>query len=244
MGCLNSKTQETQSEDVHQEEIDNVINVSIEGNLAVGKSTLVKFLSSIPGICAATEPLEEWQSLGHPTLEGEHINLLDLMYRDKESYTFQFQVFAMLTQLRQHLQISQKVKVVERLMGSICFIRHAADCGNLNPAEIAILNEWKTMLYLHPKINMKPNLIVYLRASPEKSLERIRARGRPEEKHITLEFLREIHFLHEQWLIDKTFCRDIKTRVLVIDAEQDELQAAKHQEVKGEILSLLAAKGT
>ena len=89
---------------------------------------------------------------------------------------------------------------------------------------------------------MKPKLIVYLRASPEKSLERIRARGRPEEKHITLEFLREIHFLHDEWLINKTFCRDIQTKVLVINVEQDDLQAARHQEVKREILSLLASK--
>ena len=243
MGCFHSRTQESQSEDI-QGETDDAINVSIEGNLAVGKSTLVKFLSDIPGVSTSTEPLEEWQNLEHPSLDGEHINLLNLMYKNKDAYTFQFQVFAMLTQLRQHLKTSQKVRVVERLMGSICFIRHAADRGNLNPAEIAILNEWKTLLYLHPKIKMKPDLIVYLRASPEKCLERIQARGRPEEKHITLEFLREVHFLHDEWLIDKTFCRDIKTRVLKIDVEQDDLQTDKHQEVKREILSLLASKDT
>ncbi len=34
-------------------------------------------------------------------------------------------------------------------------------------------------------------------------MDRIRKRGRPEEKHLTMDFLEGLHRLHEDWLVHK-----------------------------------------
>ncbi len=44
---------------------------------------------------------------------------------------------------------------------------------------------------------------VYLRNDPEVALERVRARGRPEEASVQLGFLQGIHNIHEDWLIHR-----------------------------------------
>jgi len=46
---------------------------------------------------------------------------------------------------------------------------------------------------------------VYLRTDPEVVYDRICQRGRSEEKSISLNYLKSIHELHEDWLIRKKF---------------------------------------
>lgn len=42
---------------------------------------------------------------------------------------------------------------------------------------------------------------VYLRTSPEIVYERMKKRGRSEESLVPLEYLQQLHELHENWLI-------------------------------------------
>lgn len=62
--------------------------------------------------------------------------------------------------------------------------------------------------------------IVYLRAKPEICLERIKTRNRPEEQSITLDYLKQLHDRHEEWLLSQN--QTSITPVLVIDADQTE----------------------
>ena len=48
----------------------------------------------------------------------------------------------------------------------------------------------------------EPDLIIYLRTPAEVCMERIRQRGREEESGMTLEYLRQLETLHDEWLID------------------------------------------
>ena len=47
---------------------------------------------------------------------------------------------------------------------------------------------------------MSPNLIIYLRSSPVVALSRVHARNRQEERNISLQYLEDINYAHEQWL--------------------------------------------
>jgi len=60
--------------------------------------------------------------------------------------------------------------------------------------------------------------LVYLRAKPETCLKRIKFRNRPEEQSITLDYLQQLHELHEEWLLSRT--RTSITPVFIIDADQ------------------------
>jgi deoxyadenosine/deoxycytidine kinase len=46
----------------------------------------------------------------------------------------------------------------------------------------------------------KPDLIIYLRTDPEVCLQRLKHRGRWEEKGIEIEYLNQLHQAHEEWL--------------------------------------------
>ena len=55
-----------------------------------------------------------------------------------------------------------------------------------------------------------------MRCLPEIALERIKKRGRDEEKNITIEYLNDIHRYHEEWLMDG------KTKnVIVINCDKE-----------------------
>lgn len=49
-----------------------------------------------------------------------------------------------------------------------------------------------------------PDLIVYLRTSPETALERVQARNRAEELGVSSEYLSRLHDAHEIWLVHST----------------------------------------
>jgi deoxyguanosine kinase len=65
----------------------NSLIFSIEGNIGVGKSTLLKILSEnmIEDIEYLPENVTSWQNLG-----GKNINLLEMMYQDPVRYGFIF----------------------------------------------------------------------------------------------------------------------------------------------------------
>ncbi len=62
------------------------------------------------------------------------------------------------------------------------------------------------------------DLIIYLRTTPEKALERINVRARSEENTIPLEYIQQLHGLHEEWLISGKY--PLPAPVLVIDADK------------------------
>ena len=56
--------------------------------------------------------------------------------------------------------------------------------------------------------------IIYLRSTPEVSYERIKKRNRNGESNIPLEYLQQIHKLHDEWLIDND-----DLNILILDAD-------------------------
>lgn len=55
--------------------------------------------------------------------------------------------------------------------------------------------------------------LVYLRTTPEVAYERMRKRGRLEERSVTMKYVEDIHRLHEKWLIEN---RAYNTNVNII----------------------------
>ena len=68
-----------------------------------------------------------------------------------------------------------------------------------------------------------PDVFIYLKASPEKCLERIYKRQRSEERNVPFEYIEKLYTKHEDWLIKKIdLIENIsKVPVLVLDCEQD-----------------------
>ena len=62
-----------------------------------------------------------------------------------------------------------------------------------------MLKSWYEFLVLH-FAQLIPDLIVYLRSSPESAFERMNSRMRGEESGVSLDYLTEIHDFFEGWL--------------------------------------------
>ena len=169
--------------------------------MILGKTTFLKHFEKFSDVCLLTEPVEKWRNLNG-------VNLLDLMYKNPERFAMPFQNFVTLTMLKLHIQKTQKpIKLMERSLFSArnCFVEKMLSNGTLHQGMYHVLQEWYEFIHEHHKIPC--DLIVYLRTDPEVAHDRIKKRARDEESCVPFEYLKDLHELHENWLIHGTCYR-------------------------------------
>ena len=195
---------------------DHVFTISLEGNIGAGKSTLLRKFAGMINVDVLAEPVHQWQN-------AEGCNLLELMYIDPTSYGLTFQSYVQETMTAHHVQKPSSawvnLKVMERSLYSSrnCFIKHAHQKGTLSDPANRFLTGQFNYLTTESGLDFVVDLVVYLRTSPGVAWERMQSRGRSEEGTVTLQYLQEIHDLHEIWLNSGTS----EDSVLIIDGDQD-----------------------
>jgi len=199
---------------------DRPFTVLVEGNIGSGKSTFLEHFNKFQKeVDVLTEPVSKWQDVkGH--------NLLQLMYDDPSRWSLTFQSYVQLTMMELHVKKTEKrVKMIERSLFSArrCFVENLYRSGKMPSSEYSVLLEWYSFLRSATDLDKSVDLIVYLRTTPEIAWQRVKARARSEEKVIPIEYLRELHDLHESWLLNGEAgdTKDLPAPVLVIDANQD-----------------------
>ena len=167
----------------------------LEGNIGCGKTTLLnaieKYLieNNIENIKVIYEPVQKWQELG----------LLDLFYRDIKRWSYTFQNVAFITKMMELSGLDRDViYIVERspMTDRNCFAQLCYENGFMSAMEWNAYNLW----YNHYIHQLDFNGYIYLRANPERCLERINRRSRGEEGGIQLDYLESLHRKHEEWL--------------------------------------------
>ncbi len=183
--------------------------VAIEGVIGVGKTTLARLL----------QPRFEAELL----LEAFEENpFLPKFYEDQERYAFQTQIFFLLSRYRQQTQ------QVPHLLGTGRNI--LADYTFAKDAIFARLtlkgDEWDMYLRVHEALAEKlprPDLVVYLRATPDTLMQRIALRDRPYERAMPRSYIEDLYAAYEAH-----FANDVGVPVLVLDA--DALDFVAHPE--------------
>ncbi|XP_058130228.1 deoxynucleoside kinase isoform X2 [Anopheles coustani] len=187
--------------------------VFVEGNIGSGKTTFLDHFQKFDDVCLLTEPVEKWRNCGG-------VNLLDLMYKEAHRWAMPFQTYVTLTMLDMHtFKTDKSVKLMERSLFSArnCFVESMLASGSLHRGMYNVLQEWYEFITCN--IHIQADLIVYLQTSPEVVYERMKQRARSEESCVPLEYLKELHELHENWLIHGTSHRPAP--VLVLNADLD-----------------------
>ncbi|GAA6109804.1 deoxyguanosine kinase, mitochondrial [Tachysurus ichikawai] len=202
-----------------------VKRLSIEGNIAVGKSTFARLLSSAGQNWEVTpEPVSKWQNVEEatsqtrppvPSFHQTATNLLQMMYEDPKRWSYTFQTFSCMSRMRTQLQpppaqlletYDVAVQVYERSIYSdrYVFALNMFELGCINSTEWAVYQDWHSFLVeqFGPKVQLEG--IIYLRAPPQTCMGRLRHRGREEEQGIQLDYLETLHKQHDNWLINKT----------------------------------------
>jgi len=184
--------------------------IVVEGNVGAGKSQFMSNFENLQDVEVIYEQVEEWKN-------HRGINLLDLLYKNKENNFVTFQMKAFMTQLSAHLKRGSKVKIIERSLHSAryCFIENARKEG-INNIACSLLEDWFEMLI--ENIPLKVDLIIYLRTSPHIAMARTQGRRRKEEEDLKLEFFDRIHHVHDNWLLRNKFI--VPAKVVVINADK------------------------
>jgi len=217
--------------------------LSLEGNIGSGKSTLLRLLRDKGRLQTIDEPVARWQSVTAPE-DGPSesgTNLLELFYNDPKRWAFTFQTYAFLSRAQGAVENlerqsypgdvpSNAAVVLERSLASDKHI-FATNClrtGLFTKGEWAVYSnyhDWTTKM--HPGVHVDG--FVYMRTQPSTCLDRCARRSRDEESSLGLDYLGQIHALHEDWLLhppgdsrglDLTRCRTkLGDPVLVVDCD-------------------------
>ncbi|KAK2581628.1 hypothetical protein KPH14_002130 [Odynerus spinipes] len=204
--------------------------VCIEGNIGSGKTTFLNHFKNYDNATVLQEPVELWRNVGGT-------NLLELMYKDPSRYAFLFQSYVQLTMLQLHTYKTQTpYKIMERSVYSArLFIENMKRTKMLHDVEVVVLEEWYD--WCIKSANIETDLIVYLRTSPEVVYERMRIRARKEENAVSLEYLKQIHEIHDEWLFYQTLF-SVPTPVVILDGDKSiEEMVAEFEKCKDKIFS-------
>lgn len=182
--------------------------IGIAGMIGAGKSTLATSLAEHLGIDVYYEPVED----------NEY---LEDFYADIERYAFATQIYLLNRRFQQHQEIIWRGRsaVQDRtIYEDSIFARMLADRGVLDERDYRTYVD----LFRHMSNFMcKPNVIVYLDVSPERSYERIQERARGMESGITLDYLRDLSAGYE------AFIGDISRRIPTIRVDYDRFGTAE-----------------
>ena len=191
--------------------------VSVEGVIGSGKSTLLKYIDSKNSneIQCVYEPIDKWTNFN-----GK--NLLKLFYDNPSDNSFVLQSYIQLTMIEAHrtpIRPMTRLKILERSVHSAVnvFIQQQVRQKTLKSTEADILKLWYDHL-INEHAEFKVDTILYMRATPEICLNRIKERNRIEETSIDLQYLIELNKLHENWLNEQN---ERLNNVIVIDANKD-----------------------
>jgi deoxyadenosine/deoxycytidine kinase len=148
--------------------------VAIEGVIGVGKTTLAKRLAKTLTASLVLEVVEE-----NPFLAR--------FYDDPDAFSFQTQIFFLLSRYRQQLELAQRDMFSESVVADYIFAKDQIFATiNLAEEELAL---YRTIVPLLEARLVRPDLVVYLQATTDVLLERIKRRGRDFERDISREYL-------------------------------------------------------
>lgn len=152
--------------------------IVVEGVIGVGKTSLSRLLSERLQAKLVLEEVEE-----NPFLKD--------FYRDRSRYAFQTQMHFLFSRYQQQRGLRQLELFRERMVSDYLFAKDRIFASlNLSERELSLYERLVTWLEMDV---MKPDVVVYLQASPDTLMERIARRARPFEKEMERDYIRQLN---------------------------------------------------
>jgi deoxyguanosine kinase len=184
--------------------------IAIEGVIGVGKTTLARLLQPAFQAALLLEVFEE-----NPFLSD--------FYADRERYAFQTQIFFLLSRYHQQRRaVGDLLAEKESLFSDYTFEKDAL-FARINLAGDELEMYYRVHDALAEKI-IKPDLILYLRASTETLMERIAFRDRPYERNMEQDYIHQLNLAYEE------FFGDYHQSAGILPIETDNLDYVRNSE--------------
>lgn len=175
--------------------------IAIEGVIGVGKTTLARLLQPAFDAALLLEVFEE-----NPFLSD--------FYVDRERYAFQTQIFFLLSRYHQQRRaVGELLAEKANLLSDYTFEKDALFARiNLTGDELEMY--YRVHGALAEKI-IRPDLMLYLRASTDTLMARITFRDRPYERNMERDYIHQLNLTYESFFGDQ----DQDSVVLTIDTD-------------------------
>lgn len=150
--------------------------IAVEGPIGVGKTSFVEMLSA--------------QLSANKIMEDINNPFLEEFYRDVPGAAFQTQLFFLLTRYQQQQKLQQADLFQQTIVCDYIFQKDKIFAYlNLSDSELLIYEKLYALL---ESTVPRPDLVIYLQASQDVLLQRIKKRNLEYEKSISREYLKEL----------------------------------------------------
>jgi deoxyadenosine/deoxycytidine kinase len=174
-------------------------HIAVEGPIGVGKTSLVELLAS------RFEGVKVLEDVTNPFLEP--------FYRGREGAAFQVQLFFLLSRHQQHVELAQMDLFTRFVVSDYTMSKDRIFARmNLDDEEFRLYDR---LYHLLTARLPKPDLVIYLEASVETCLKRIRLRGREFERSIEPAYLVRLKEAYNAF-----FYRYADTPLLVVNTDE------------------------
>jgi len=182
--------------------------LAVAGNIGVGKTELTLRLSEELG----------WAAYYEPVIQNPY---LDSFYDNMSRWSFHLQIYFLSERFKAQVEIGKSPVpfIQDRTIyeDAEIFARTLHDQGSMTDVDY---ENYVSLFHILVSFLRKPDLILYLKASPPVLLERIARRGRRSEQAIGLDYLGRLSRAYEDWMRRAR----AETEVLEIDTDHVPLQ--------------------
>lgn len=179
--------------------------IGIAGNIGVGKTTFTRLLCDHYG----------WEPHFEVVVDNPY---LPDFYADMKKWSFHLQIFFLGKRFKVQKKIQNLTKTIvqDRTIyeDAMIFAKSIHEFGNMSD------RDWTCYLDIFHEMTSylkKPDLIVYLQASTDSLISRIRKRGRDYEQSIDPEYLHLLNIHYDGWIRSLQKSGEINTLVIPTD---------------------------
>jgi deoxyadenosine/deoxycytidine kinase len=177
--------------------------IGIAGNIGVGKTTFTDILAERFG----------WEPYYESVIDNPY---LKDFYHDMGRWSFHLQIYFLHHRFRTHVEMSKHPggAVQDRTIYEDVeiFARNLFEMGNMSQRD---WENYYNLFQIMTSFLQAPDLIIYLNASTDSLLSRIRSRDRSFERSIDPEYLHRLNIYYGRW-IDRIKDTD---KILVVDTD-------------------------
>lgn len=182
--------------------------LAVAGNIGVGKTELTHRLSEELG----------WVAYYEPVIQNPY---LDPFYENMTRWSFHLQIYFLSERFKAQADIGKSALpfIQDRTIyeDAEIFARTLHDQGSMTDVDY---QNYVSLFRILVSYLRKPDLVLYLKATPPVLLERIARRGRSSERSISLDYLSRLNHAYEDWIRRSR----AEVEVLEIDTDRVPLQ--------------------
>lgn len=178
--------------------------IGIAGNIGVGKTTMTDIIARRFG----------WRAFYESVIDNPY---LEDFYLEMKRWSFNLQVYFLSHRFRSHKQMTECdiATVQDRTIYEDVeiFARNLYEMGNMSQRD---WDNYCALFEIMTSYLKKPDLIIYLRASVDTLLTRIKKRSRGFERDISPEYIYMLNLAYERWIKEE----QKRNNVLIVETDQ------------------------